>query len=112
MLAAAAPASMVLLLLTGGWLQVLALVLAGLASFTSVPVILMLIQKRGFAYPAVANGIYMTMNFALGSVIVLLGGFLSDLVGIENAFRVCTAASALSVPFAFLIGDSQGKLAL
>jgi len=104
-LAAATPCAAALLLFAKGWLLVPALILAGLASFSSAPVILSIIQRRGLAYPAAANGVYMTINFALGSITVLLGGGLADRVGIEKALLAFALISVVGVPGALLIRD-------
>ena len=104
-LTVATPISMLVFLYCPGWFRGPALVLVGLASFTSTPVILALIQRRGFAFPSIANGIYMTINFVLGSALVLLAGALSDRIGIEATFLVFAICSLASIPFAFLVED-------
>ncbi len=78
-------------------------ILLGLVSFSSTPVVLALIQENNFKYPSVANGIYMTINFLFGSVIVLFFGYISDVFGLEKAFFISGMCSFLGLPLVFLI---------
>ncbi|MFC1679654.1 MFS transporter [Elusimicrobiota bacterium] len=104
-LTAATPVAMLFFLYSSGWLRIPALILTGLSAFTTAPVILALIQRRGFPYPSVANGIYFAINFALGSAIVLLAGKLSDAIGMEATFRAMAVCSCVGLPFALRIED-------
>jgi FSR family fosmidomycin resistance protein-like MFS transporter len=98
-LTAATPLAMLLFICSSGWLLIVSLVLLGLTAFASTPVILSLIQQRCHAFPATANGIYMMVNFMLGSLTVLLAGMLSDVLGIAEAMKLCAACSWLGLPF-------------
>jgi len=99
----ATPVSMLLFIFSSGWLLVAALVLLGLTAFSSTPVVLSLIQQRCSAFPSTANGVYMMISFTLGSLTVLLAGFLSDAIGIVSAFKICAGCSLLGLPFLLLL---------
>lgn len=99
----ATPVSMLLFIYSSGWLLVAALVLLGLTAFSSTPVVLSLIQQRCSAFPSTANGVYMMISFTLGSLTVLLAGFLSDAIGIVSAFKICAGCSLLGLPFLLLL---------
>ncbi|MBN2107368.1 MAG: MFS transporter [Deltaproteobacteria bacterium] len=101
------PVSMLLFIYSSGWALIAALVLLGLTAFSSTPVILSLIQQRCSAFPATANGMYMMISFMLGSLTVLLAGWLSDVFGIVSAFKICAGCSLLGLPFLFLL--NRGK---
>ncbi len=62
-----------------------------------------LIQENAYEYPAAANGIFMTMNFFLGSLAVMTLGLLSDLIGLESSYWVCTLLSLSGIPCALLL---------
>lgn len=97
------PLAMMLFVCAHGYLFVAALVLVGLSAFSSTPALLSLIQKHGFAFPATANGIYMAINFFLGSLAVMAAGFLADRIGIGATFNVCALGAWLGIPAALLL---------
>jgi len=99
----AAPLAMLLCIYSSGWLFIVSLAIVGLSAFSSTPVLLALIQKSDFEFPAIANGIYMTCNFMLSSLAVLLAGKLSDATGIIQTFTCCALFSWAGVPFALLL---------
>ncbi len=107
LLAVAAPVSMFFCVYSEGWLFILSLCFAGLTAFSSTPVMLSLIQKRNFDFPAIANGMYMTLNFILSSVIVLAAGRLSDMAGIIFTFKCCAVLSCAGIPFAVVLNRNQ-----
>ncbi len=77
------------------------------------PVIMALIQKSAVEFPAIANGIYMTCNFTLGSLVVLLAGGIADTSGMVQTFKYCAACSFAGLPFALLLKKQlAGKAAI
>ena len=103
-----APVTMILFVYSEGFFMFVTLVFAGLTAFSSSPVILSLIQKQGFQYPSIANGVFMTINFMLSSIMILLAGKVSDLIGIQNMFHYFAFASMAGVPFLLLLNE-QGR---
>jgi len=99
----AVPAGMLLFHFATGFLFIVSLIFLGFTAFSSTPVFLALIQRKGFKYPSVANGTFMTINFILSSSAILIGGRLSDVAGIESAFLICGIASVAGLPFAFYL---------
>jgi len=106
-LSVVAPLTMGFFLQARGIMLIVSLILLGLFAFSAVPVLLAVIQRRGFDYPVIANGIYMTLNFLMSSVIVVLAGKLSDLVGMATTFTWFAVASVVAVPFALLLPESR-----
>ena len=102
-LTASTPLLMLLFIHSSGWLFIISLLFLGLSAFSSTPVILALIQKKGFTFPSIANGLYMTINFMLSSTMILLAGKLSDIIGIESTFNWCALCSFVGLPFVFLL---------
>ena len=103
------PLMMLLFVFSGGWMTVACLVLLGITAFSSTPVLLSLVQKHGFSSPATANGIYMTINFMLSSLSVLLAGAVSDMVGIGMTFKLCAACSWVGLPCVWMLKNGAGK---
>ncbi len=97
-----APLTMILFVLSNKWTIIPALILLGVIALSSTPVILALIQERDFKYPSVANGLYMTISFMMTSVIVLVFGKISDMVGLEKAFYLAIVGSFIGLPVLFL----------
>ncbi len=97
------PLIMVMFIFTNSWLNILALTLMGLVIFGSGPVLLALIQDVGAQRPGFSNGVYMTINFALGAVATVLVGFLSDIYGLEQIFMISPLFAMLTIPFAYRI---------
>ncbi|MGM0380875.1 MAG: MFS transporter [bacterium] len=100
-----APVFMVCFLFSPHWLLIPALVMVGLFGFTSTPVLLALIQELQADFPSVANGIYMTLNFMLTSLVILGVSKLSDFIGLADAFLVSSLLAFLGVPFLLLLPD-------
>ncbi len=97
------PLAMILFLIGIKTALIPVVILLGLISFSSTPVVLAMIQENNFKYPSIANGIYMTINFLLSSFIVLFFGKISDMFGLEKAFFISGMCSFLGLPLVFLI---------
>lgn len=104
-LTTATPLTMLLFIYSEGPLTLAALVLVGYTAFSSSPVFLALIQKRGFRYPSIANGLFMTINFMLSSTMILAAGKCSDMFGIQTMFRWAGYASFAGIPFLLFLRE-------
>lgn len=78
------------------------LILMGFLLFASGPVILALVQETDTGRPAFVNSIYMTINFSISSLMVLVVGILGDNVGLELTYKISAVLAFLSVPFIFI----------
>jgi FSR family fosmidomycin resistance protein-like MFS transporter len=73
------------LMLTGWW-QRATLPLLGFASLSMTPVLMAIVQE---CYPenrALANGVYMALSFVIRSIILVVFGGVSDLIGLEMGY--------------------------
>ena len=95
----AAPLAVLLLINVRGWLQFPVLMLVGLTLLSTGPVILALVQEQARGSRALANGIYMALNFALTSLSTLLVGLLSDRFGLHTAFMISALVMLTGMPF-------------
>ncbi len=95
---AAAPLLMFLFLNGRGWMQFSLLLLLGFTVMSGTPVIMALVQE---SYPpgrALANGIYMALNFLLTAVVTIAMGALGDLFGLRPAFIFSAAIFLVGLP--------------
>lgn len=84
--AAACPVLMWLFLVSGqGW-QVPIIIGLGFFIFAPGPVILALVQDAGPRFPSFVNGLYMTIEFAVRSSIVVLVGLGIDHLGFKTTY--------------------------
>jgi FSR family fosmidomycin resistance protein-like MFS transporter len=105
----AAPLAVLLFVNVHGWLQFPVLMLVGLTLLSTGPVILALVQEQARGSRALANGVYMALNFALTSLSTLLVGILSDRFGLQAAFMISAGVMLLGMPFVLkLPGEAAG----
>ncbi|MBU8922674.1 MAG: MFS transporter [Bacteroidales bacterium] len=79
------------------------LIVTGFFLFASGPVLLALVHDIKSKRMSFINGIYMTLNFTLSSIMVLLVGFSADKIGLDLTFRISAFLAAGSVPFVFFL---------
>jgi FSR family fosmidomycin resistance protein-like MFS transporter len=79
------------------------LILMGFLLFASGPVILALVQETDTGRPAFVNSIYMTVNFSISSLMVLVVGILGDNIGLELTYKISAVLAFLSIPFIFIL---------
>jgi FSR family fosmidomycin resistance protein-like MFS transporter len=84
-------------------LKIPILILLGILLFASSPVILALVQETNTDRPAFVNGIYMTINFSISSLMVLIVGILGDHIGLEITYQISAVLAFLSLPFVFIL---------
>jgi len=102
-----APLAMLAMLHTEGVLLFLSLVVLGFSLLAANPVIMAVTIENAGDDPAAANGMYMAIAFAVRASVVLLVGWLSDVLGMRAAFHVCAVVGVLGLPFVFLIPDRK-----
>jgi len=101
------PVLMFLYNYTSGWLNIITLIFTGFFIFGSTPVMLALVQEKNAERPSFTNGVYMTINFALGALAALIVGWLSDKIGLDITFKLAPLFAVLAIPFAFMFKDSK-----
>ena len=84
------------------------LILLGLTLVSSGSVLLALVQDIPSERPAFMNGIYMTINFFVGSLGAVLIGFIGDNMGLEKTFYLAAFMALIAIPF--LLKLPKGKL--
>ncbi|MCD4650888.1 MAG: MFS transporter [Candidatus Cloacimonetes bacterium] len=107
----AMPILMFLFLISNNVFMIPLLVLLGIFTISTTPVVLALVQETDTEHPAFVNGIYMTIGFGVSSLMVLLIGFLSDKIGMEKTFMICTFASTGAIPFILMLKEKHNTIA-
>ena len=101
------PILMLIFVSVTGWVQIPLLLGLGLTGLSLTPVIMALVQESFPENKALANGIYMAMNFVLRSVAVVIVGALGDGFGLRWAFTISALAPLLSLPLIYRIPENK-----
>jgi MFS transporter, FSR family, fosmidomycin resistance protein len=98
-----APLVMLVFLGVSGWLRFPALILIGLTFLSTTPVLMAIVQEQADGTRALANGIYMMLNFVITSVAVLIVGLLADRFGLRTALYTSAYLMLAGLPFVFML---------
>ena len=79
------------------------LILEGLLLFAQGPVLLAFFQDTNSKQPAFVNGIYMTINFVINALVVLLVGISGDFIGLDLTFEIATYIGFLAIPIIYFL---------
>ena len=92
------PALMYAFTLCSGIALWVLLVLMGLVFFAGTPVFMAMIHDLNSDRPSLANGLFMTLNFVVGSIIALLVGLFADHFGLSLTYKICALLGLLAIP--------------
>jgi len=95
------PILLIAFLYSSGTLSVLLLIGLGLTAISQTPVNMAIVQENFPENRAVANGIFMAMNFVIRAFAIAVVGLLADRFGLQNAFLWSALAAFLSIPAVF-----------
>ena len=99
------PILMFFFTLVSGIGQWVLLGLMGLVFFASTPVFMAMIHDLNTDRPAFMNGIFMTVSFAVSSIVALLVGVAADRYGFIRTYQITAALSLCAIPLTFFIKD-------
>jgi FSR family fosmidomycin resistance protein-like MFS transporter len=102
------PPLMLAFLFLDGWLRWPLLLLLGLSALSVVPVLMALVQESFPESRALANGVYMALNFGIRAGVVVVVGTMGDLWGMRLAFLVSAVIPLLGLPFLRLFPAQRG----
>lgn len=97
------PIAFLLFTCTSGWLQLIILLITGFSLLSTTPVMLAMIQEFSVDGSSAANGVFMMISFLARSAVVVLVGFVADLLGLEQTFILCGFAGMTAIPFVLAI---------
>ncbi len=98
-----APISLFLFTWGGGWLRYFTLLVTGFSLLSTTPVMLALVQEHAKSSPSAANGLFMMASFMARSAIVVVVGFIADLIGLRTTYFLSAVMGLLGVPFIFML---------
>jgi FSR family fosmidomycin resistance protein-like MFS transporter len=105
-----APMALLLFLNASGWLQFPFLILSGFSLLSTTPVMLAMIQEYSQDGSSAANGVFMMISFLARSAVVVLVGFVADMIGLEKTYTVCAMVGFLGIPFVLRIKKAPQTL--
>jgi MFS transporter, FSR family, fosmidomycin resistance protein len=97
------PIAFLLFTCTSGLLQLIILLLTGFSLLSTTPVMLAMIQEFSVDGSSAANGVFMMISFLARSAVVVLVGFIADLLGLEQTFILCGFIGMTAIPFVLAI---------
>jgi FSR family fosmidomycin resistance protein-like MFS transporter len=98
-----APISLLLFVLSDGWLRLAMLLLTGFTLLSTTPVMLALVQEHARSSPSAANGLFMMVSFMARSAIVVVVGGVGDWLGLRTAYILSALTGLLGIPFVLLL---------
>lgn len=93
-----APLLTLLFIFGPSWLAIPLLIALGLTAISPTPVLLAIVQDEFPEHRALANGIYIGLNFLVRGLGITMIGLLADSLGLTLAFAIGTAVAFLGVP--------------
>ena len=81
----------------------------GFFLFASGPVLLATVQDTDTRMPTFMNGMYMFVNFGVGSLMALVVGFMGDRMGLVLSYMICSVVGIGLVPMAVLLPASLNR---
>ncbi|WP_430810193.1 MULTISPECIES: MFS transporter [unclassified Carboxylicivirga] len=93
-----APVFFYAFLYSGGWLQIVMLIITGLFVFSTGPVFLAIVNEYKTQHNNFVNAVYMSTTFLIGAVMVMLVGLMGDYLSLELTYKIAGALAFLSVP--------------
>ncbi|MEJ2436565.1 MAG: MFS transporter [Sulfurovaceae bacterium] len=79
------------------------LALLGIFMFSSGPILLAVIHEIDTKMPIFMNSLYMSINFSISSIVVLLMGYFGDVIGLDKTYMTATILAFFAIPFALLL---------
>ena len=107
LLLSAAPILLVAFLYAPSWATLPLLIGLGLTAISQTPVKMAIVQDNFPDHRAVANGIFMSMNFVIRALAIGVVGLLADRFGLMNAFLWSGLLAFLSVPAVFTLPNAK-----
>ena len=104
------PLLMFLFTLTSGIPRLGIIAAMGVVFFASTPVFMAMVHDMNSHYPALANGMFMTLNFAMSSIVSLLIGFWGDTYGLHFTYKITAILTLGAIPFALMIKSETKKV--
>ena len=106
----AAPPLLLAFVYGPAWLAVPLLIALGLASLSTQPVVLALVQDQFPQNRALANGIYLAITFLLQAVAIWAVGALADSTSLTTAYAASALLALVSIPAVYWLPTRPAKI--
>jgi FSR family fosmidomycin resistance protein-like MFS transporter len=60
---------------------------------------LAMVQEQARTSPSTANGLFMMISFMARSAVVVIVGFIGDLIGLRATYMICALVGLVAIPF-------------
>ena len=104
-----APILMAIFVLGPAWVAIPMLIGLGLTAISPTPVMLAVVQDNFPDNRAMANGIFMFLNFLTRALCIWLVGAFADRYGLTNAFLASTVLALFSIPAVFWLPNPPSQ---
>jgi FSR family fosmidomycin resistance protein-like MFS transporter len=101
-----APIALLAFLATDGWVRVAILPVIGFSLLAVPPVLMAVVQESFPQSRALANGVYLSMNFVIRSIAAIAYGAFGDTFGLTTSMYIAAAAMFIGLPLVWLISPS------
>ena len=99
----AAPIALLAFLAADGWMRVAILPVVGFSLLAVPPVMMALVQEQFPESRALANGVYLSMNFAIRSIAAIAYGLFGDAFGLSTSMYIAAAAMFVGLPLIWMM---------
>jgi FSR family fosmidomycin resistance protein-like MFS transporter len=103
-----APIALLLFLATDGSARIALLPVIGITLLAVPPVLMALVQEQVPESRALANGVYLSMNFAIRSTATIAFGAVGDIFGLETAMLIGAIAMFAGLPLIWVLFGRDG----
>ncbi|HGZ70942.1 MAG TPA: MFS transporter [Nitratifractor sp.] len=83
------------------------LALLGISMFANGPIMLSVVHEIDTKMPTFMNSVYMTINFSISSIVVLLMGFFGDTLGLALTYQIAAFLAFVAIPFAMVLNRAM-----
>jgi FSR family fosmidomycin resistance protein-like MFS transporter len=102
-----APIALIAFLAADGWVRIAILPIIGFSLLAVPPVLMAFVQEQFPDTRALANGVYLSMNFVIRSIAAIAYGALGDAFGLSTTMYIAAAAMFLGLPLIWMISPSS-----
>jgi FSR family fosmidomycin resistance protein-like MFS transporter len=99
----AAPTALLLFIAAEGWVRIALLPVIGFTLLAIPPVLLAIVQERFPETRALANGVFLSINFAIRSLAAIGFGAVGDALGLATAMVIAAAATFGGIPLIWVL---------
>ncbi len=101
------PLLMLLFTQVNSFWRIPVLIIMGFFLFAPSPVILSVVNDVKTKHLTFINGLYITINFLLNAVMVMIMGWIADRIGLNMAFLISVAIGMGAIPFIWSLKEGE-----